>query len=221
MEMKHETRHIVAIMDLLGATKLISGCESEDVMNFISDMYEKTATDWVNVEHAPEELKQIKCVTFSDNIALGLELPLDLSDKELNDKIDAFVLYICILQCCSLKNPRLLFRGGIAIGDLYMDSDKNFVWGKALLEAHILEEKVAIYPRVVLSRMIDTTRLITKEVIAKDFDGEYFVDYFKKTKSKNPEWIQKTKDLIATMYMNEKDERVLQKYQWLEYYIAK
>ena len=77
-----------------------------------------------------------------------------------------------------LYRKRVVFRGGIAIGKLYMDSKMNFVWGEALVKAHVLEEKTAIYPRVVLSSQIAELNLSSSARVLKDFDGIHFVDYF-------------------------------------------
>ena len=70
-EWKKETRHIVAMLDLLGASEKIMGDKSEIVMNGISGMFKAAETTWPYVEHAPYSLHDIKCVTFSDNIALA------------------------------------------------------------------------------------------------------------------------------------------------------
>ena len=63
-----------------------------------------------------------------------------MNEEEMNIVIDNFITYISVLQGAALKKD-FLFRGGIALGQLYMDSSTNFVWGKALVEAHQLEEK--------------------------------------------------------------------------------
>ena len=53
-----------------------------------------------------------------------------------------------------------------------------------------------------------------------DSDGMYFVDYISKVKEKFPEWIEKSKKMIQEKYVEYKgDERVLQKYRWLQNYI--
>ena len=218
-EWKHETRHIVAILDLLGASEIIGGKKSEIVMNGISNMFRDAESKWPFVEHAPVVLHDIKCVTFSDNIAFALEIAEDLSGEEVNATIESFITYISVFQGASLKNG-LLFRGGIAIGKLYMDPNVNFVWGKALVDAHILEEKTAIYPRVVLSSQFEQFQLSDTTRILKDFDGIYFVDYFSKTKEKFPEWIENSKKMIQDKYVEYAGkERILQKYAWLQHYI--
>lgn len=219
IECKHETRHIVAILDLLGASEIIGSDKSETVMNGISNMFGDAETKWPYVEHAPSVLHAIKCVTFSDNIALALELSDKLSEDDLNTAIESFITYISVFQGAAMKNG-LLFRGGISIGPLYMDACTNFIWGKALVAAHILEEKTAIYPRVVLSSQFEHLRLSKTTRILRDFDGMYFVDYFSKIKEKFPDWIENNKKMIQENYVKYKGkERILQKYAWLEHYI--
>lgn len=219
MGWKHETRHIVAVLDLLGASEMIMDENSEAVMNVISNMFKAAESRWPRLEHAPVILHNIKCVSFSDNIALALELPEDLSKEEMNASIESFIAYISVFQSGLLKK-KFLFRGGIAIGQLYMNPNINFVWGKALVEAHLLEEKSAIYPRVVLSNQFLNLDLPSTTRIIKDFDGMYFVDYFSKVKEKFPKWIENSQKMIKDNYAKYAGkERVLQKYAWLQHYI--
>lgn len=218
-EWKKETRHIIAILDLLGASEMIMSDQSEIVMNGISDIFRDAESKWPYVENAPSILHAIKSVTFSDNIALALELPDELSKDDLNSAVESFITYISVFQGAAMKNG-LLFRGGIALGPLYMDSCTNFIWGKALVAAHILEEKNAIYPRVVLSSQFEQLQLSKATRILRDFDGMYFVDYFSKIKEKFPDWIENNKKMIQEKYVvYAGKERVLQKYAWFEHYI--
>lgn len=216
---KHETEHIVAILDLLGASEMIASDRSETILNVISQMFRKAASDWLYVQNAPAILHDVKCVTFSDNIAFALNLAL-LPDKE--DAIKSFIKYISVFQGAALKNG-LLFRGGISLGRLYMDTETNFVWGKALVDAHVLEEKTAIYPRVVLSRQFEKFDLSNIDRVRQDYDGIYFVDYVSTINKLYPDWIDKNKVLIEAQYASREgkpgQEKILQKYGWLRHYI--
>lgn len=205
-------------MDLLGASEIIGSDKSEIVMNGIANIFGNAELKWPFVESAPVVLRDIKCVTFLDNIAFALELAENLSDEKVSATIESFI-YISVFQGASLKSG-LLFRGGIAIGKLYMDSIVNFVWGKALVDAHALEEKTAIYPRVVLNSKFKQFELPDTTRILKDFDGIYFVDYFSKAKEKFPEWIENSKKMIQDKYVEYAGkERILAKYAWLQHYI--
>lgn len=196
---KQETRHIIAILDLLGTSEMIKDKNSEIIMNAISHIFKSAETTWPYVESAPDVLRKIKCVTFSDNIALALELPDSMSAGDVGSVTKDFITYISVFQSAALKSG-FLFRGGISIGQLYMDSSANFIWGKALVDAHILEEKTAVYPRVVLSHQLEQFELPNTTRIVKDFDGVYFVDYLSIVRTKHPEWIDKTKKIIQDAY---------------------
>lgn len=221
INMKYETEHIVAILDLLGASEMIVGEKSETVLNTVSEMFRKAASDWPRLGSAPIVLRDIKCVTFSDNIAFALDLSA-LPDKE--DAIKGFIKYISVFQGAALKGG-LLFRGGIALGPLYMDVKSNFVWGKALVDAHILEEKVAIYPRVVLSHQFNEFEPQSIPRVRQDVDGIYFVDYVSAIKKTHPDWIERNKILIEKQFAQREgtagQERILQKYGWLQQYIER
>ena len=217
---KSETRHVIAILDLLGASEMIQGNGSGEVMNYIFDSFQSAEAEWPYVKNAPSTIKDIKFVTFSDNIAMALELPDQLTGKDMKTIVEDFIRYISVFQGALSKNG-LFFRGGIAIGKLYMDPKTNFVWGEALVKAHVLEEKVAIYPRVVLSNQIAELNLSSSARVLKDFDGIHFVDYFSKIKEIYPEWIKEIKKIV-TINLNKyrENERILQKYAWLEHYLA-
>ena len=218
-EYKRETRYIVAILDLLGASEIIKGPTSEINMNHIFEIFQSAKTDWIRVEHAPFVLHDLKFVTFSDNIVMALELPEELSQEEIKTREKDFITYISVFQGASLRNM-LLFRGGITIGQLYINPTENLVWGKALVEAHLLEEKTAIYPRVVLSSQFDGADVLTIARIIKDFDGMYFVDYFSTIKEKFPEWIEYSKGRVQEKIEEYRGkERIMQKYKWLQHYI--
>lgn len=218
---RRETEHIVAILDLLGASEMIFGDSSEVVLNTIAYMFDKAGSTWPHLGNTPAVLGSIKAVTFSDNITFALELS-SLQGKEKEEAIKAFIGYITVFQGVALKS-KLYFRGGIALGRLYMNSKTNFVWGRALVEAHLLEEKSAIYPRVVLSRQFEQFDLSGFHTIRKDFDGMYFVDYVPHVMKQHPDWIEANKRLIEYQYTSRGakagQERVLQKYGWLRRYI--
>lgn len=219
VQQKQETEHIVAILDLLGASEIIMSDRSEVVLNAISEIFDKAASRWIYLGNAPTILHDIKCVTFSDNIAFALDISV-VSDKEY--AIKSFIKYISIFQGTALKNA-LIFRGGISLGQLYIDVKSNFIWGKALIDAHILEEKVAIYPRVVLSHQFEEFDISNMSQVRQDSDGMYFVDYVSLINKLYPSWIEKNKASIKKQFAKCEgkigQERILQKYSWLQHYI--
>ena len=79
----------------------------------------------------------------------------------------------------------LIVRGGIS--SKYSCITNNFILGEGIVEAHKLENDIAIYPRVVFKQSIisnDVYEIMTRhyrdndlDFISKDCDGYYFVNY--------------------------------------------
>lgn len=113
-----------------------------------------------------------------------------------------------------------------------MNPNENFLWGKALVDAHYLEERVAIYPRVVLSRQFEKKKFdLFRFPVRIDFDGIYFLDYMSATIiNLFPNWVESATGLIEQEYNKASPaeenkvwghERILQKYDWLKRYISR
>lgn len=233
MERKQETEHIVAFLDLLGASEIISGknedMKSEDVLSNISGLFRLSQEAFPQAEFVHPALKNLKYATFSDNIVFALDLSKWPSD-EIENIIPRFLLVISYFQNMAL-GYKLLFRGGVSLGPLYMDVEQNFVWGKALVDAHYLEEKVAVYPRVVLSREFEQRGYsLPKTLVNRDFDGVCFLDTMRVTIMMHPDWCENALDLVKREYEKSSPrqenvkwghERILQKYAWLQSYIEK
>lgn len=124
-----------------------------------------------------ERLKTTKKITqFSDSIVVSYRM------AEPGAVFD--MLYEIYLLQIELIQHGILVRGAIASGKLF--HDQHVLFGPALIEAAELE-KLAMYPRVILSREIlemgmfdahgdrdSTVRSLVKE----DLDGMFFIDYF-------------------------------------------
>lgn len=233
LDRRQETEHIVAFLDLLGASEIIAGKnetrKSEDVLNNIAELFSYAELGFGQVEDAQSELRNLKCATFSDNIVFALDLSKMPKDK-IAPTVKDFLITITFFQSVALEY-HLLFRGGISLGSLYMDSNENFLWGKALVDAHHLEERVAIYPRIVLSRQFEKKKFDLSQLpVCMDFDGIYFLDYMPTTIKLHPDWVENATNLIEQEYSKASPaeenkewghERILQKYDWLKRYISR
>jgi hypothetical protein len=49
-----------------------------------------------------------------------------------------------------LKN-HVLCRGGVSIGDVYFEKDRNLIFGPAIEQAYFFESKIAKYPRIIIN----------------------------------------------------------------------
>lgn len=122
-------------------------------------------------------VKTTKRVTqFSDSIVVSYRMSEPGAVFEM--LFDIYQLQILMIQ------RGLSVRGAITSGSLF--HDKALVFGPALVEAAELE-KLAIYPRVILSPdllekgMVDyhgRSDQTVKNLVKEDLDGMYYIDYF-------------------------------------------
>lgn len=96
-----------------------------------------------------------------------------------------------------LKEKSILIRGGVS--NKYCSIDKNFAVGEGLIEAYMLESKVAVFPRIVLSNdIVSNDGLISSLNIISNFI--YKVDSFLKTDSNGVTFLDYLKFNIALAY---------------------
>jgi hypothetical protein len=107
-----------------------------------------------------------------------------------------------------------MLRGGITIGQLYID--EIMVWGEALVKAYYLEDKVALYPRVILdSNVISEIKddSVLSEYIRKDFDDLTFLNYLNNCHFCG-EMLMNGFELMKEEIGGRWDEKMQQKFCW-------
>ena len=136
----------------------------------------------------------------------------------------------------------ILLRGGISIGKISMEPDTpktdDILFGPALVRSYDLENKEAIYPRIVIDSPVITQaeqhqgslwpEFVRKD---KDEDGNFFLDYlfaavtdsllFAGEKQLNPmETLQAHKASTERKIksLEEKDANIIKKLRWLVSY---
>lgn len=169
--------YIVAYFDLLGVTSRIkSDIEKQEVyMNKLYNLYIFSIDLTRKIQIKGN--KEIQFKIFSDNIIIAKRISEE-SKKKLED-------INCLLSCAAhfqeiaaSDSVGWMLRGGITIGQLFID--EVMVWGEALVKAYFLEDKVAVYPRVILDSNVvseiggDT---VLSEYMRKDFDDLIFLNY--------------------------------------------
>lgn len=118
---------------------------------------------------------------FSDNVIVGAPITRD-SYGEHGYELGMLLNSVRGYQLNMSARGRFV-RGGVARGSLYMDD--RFVTGKALVDAVNLDEKVAVFPRVVLSDgCLDAIASLREDddwywdsTLLVDSDGLTFVNY--------------------------------------------
>lgn len=167
-------QYIVAYLDILGATSRINDkSRQDDALNLLHNLY--TMILELASKNGIKKYADIKFKIFSDNIIIAKEICSN--DEKTND--DILILLNCVSNflCSSVgESVSWLIRGGITIGDFYIDD--TIVWGAALVRAYELEDKIAFYPRVVLDNsIVNALSKTNSDYLRQDTDGLYFLNY--------------------------------------------
>lgn len=189
---KSYEQRVVAFIDILGFKSIIEKTiEKNDienmariasVINAFKDIREIWNLDSGELKHYVKSSKRV--TIFSDSIVVSCEA----NDEE---EIMYTLLEIKWLVMTML-NHGLLCRGAITRGKLVHTNE--YIFGPALIEAHLLESKAALYPRIILDRGVIDAEEFEKNKISnagvrwkniqflleQDSDGMYYIDYFRK-----------------------------------------
>lgn len=214
--------YYLAYFDILGYKSFFKNDENPyDFLNVIHGVMDDIHAG-VDIAHSISSA-EIGIRAYSDNILFYIKD----EDNELQ-AMSALSYLISLTQRRLLEKYSLLIRGGITKGKFYPSNE--FVFGKGLIDVYELESKIAIYPRVILSKNIFSVETIKalehSGYISKDSDDFYFIQYMNALgKEDNYETIRKNiKTLINRncRYKNavEKEvisdrEKLISKYSWL------
>lgn len=176
MERKYH-KSIFAFIDLLASKNEILN-DDGSFLTKLGSIYDSTLRIYKKAcSHSVRD--RIKVKIFSDNIVFECEISSeDNCFVEFKD-----IAFITSIYQEELLRQNILCRGGISIGDSYLDD--TFVFGRALSEAYLLESKTAIYPRIIISKKLaNIVYPITSNsggcydyMCTPDKDGEFYVDY--------------------------------------------
>lgn len=185
------SEYYVAYFDVLGYKEAFK--KSEDISKKLVEGIEssiKTTKDLVSIFNDPSlesiaEMAKIEYKVFSDNVLIcRKKREYSLSEIDLV----YFLRLIATIQRVFCEGSRLVVRGGITKGPLYLTND--LVAGKALIDVVELEN-TAVYPRIVVDNCIlhDLKPKIQNEflnkfvetfyqdLLIKDTDGKSFLNY--------------------------------------------
>ena len=228
--------HIVLFLDILGYSSLITSCKDshaenrylDKVHSIMSNLSEYIEKRNVAVDQKSDNLHltRFKSLLFSDNI---------LFFAPYEDETDMQNLYMNLLYGLSAfliqyVKEDIFFRGGITKGNLFYDEKLHFVFGSGLVNAYLLESKVAKYPRIVIDKELKPSPILVG--IDKDEEETWYLDYlslghslicYQNKPKQNYEHflicLEEQKSAISRAYQKYKEnESVLPKYQWLAKY---
>ena len=197
------SKYCIAYLDFLGAEKSMLKKDNK----FLNDLYSVYFNALHNVAFTNVvNQKDISIKIFSDNILIAVKIEID--DPNRAAKIEKIINLAGNIYNDALRHGYLI-RGGITEGEFYKDDDNLFVYGKALIEAINLEEKIAIYPRIVVQNSVKESNL---QYFHQDRDGVWYLDSFIFTGLYN--YISYKLLLLEMLKQNSKDEKVRQKIMW-------
>ena len=219
--MSHKpTKHIIAYLDFLGTTKRIENEKDNSHLEFIINSFTEISqiiekNNKSNRTH--NYLTKLKYRSFSDNILFVISA--NESKMLLADAFDLILELVSMLCFKAIQNGKLV-RGGITIGNIYVD---NFTaYGKGLLRAINLEEDIAYYPRVLVDNSIED--YLNKEYLESsktllDSDSLRFVNIFRHAHIKNED-LQSLQEILIQLYIKEQGNiKNMAKVMWLcKYY---
>jgi len=189
---------IVAYLDLLGVKeKILNDDDSETNLAIIRQLYDEVIKFQKEKNPNLKIFQTCKFKIFSDNIVFIQELSNDPKDRiDIIEGLFRIFGVVTNFQFYAFVNHGWLLRGGIVQGPLYLDDD--IVWGKALVTSHYLEDKLALFPRVIIDEQLHQIIIKTASPIKDqlrlrmDSDGYYYVDYlnFMFQDKKDPDYMR-------------------------------
>ncbi len=187
-------RHIALLIDLLGFSDAVltsNTQQTDSLLKFVRRIATLQGRFNLDGEAPPDGgliFRSIRpeVTTFSDLLFLSFPLP------EVSAEVPPVLTQIIadmwlqeverwtgVIAVEALKIG-MLIRGGLALGALYHDQTESVTFGPALVQAHELESRDAVYPRVLLSRELrDKLSSDPKQRLLRDKDGLLHLDYFK------------------------------------------
>lgn len=227
LENKYSDR-IVLFADILGFKKVIENSinqkkNSENVAqtNKIASIF-KVFKEFKYETKSNSEGKKV--TFFSDSIVLSF--------PNSNENQDDFYKTLSDIRklCIKLLDIEILLRGGISKG--FLHHENGIVFGPALIQAHELESKNAIYPRIIIPEELINESIKTQNnnhieiikepyssIISKDIDGYYYIDYLTKKINQidndNSNHHDNLNKLI-TNGLNINNPSIKQKYKWMK-----
>ncbi|MEF9960320.1 MAG: hypothetical protein RR776_10155, partial [Niameybacter sp.] len=168
---------IVCAIDILGFSQMIvQSCQEgygDKLLREVSYLIHKNKQCII-----PNKYSQGKIKIFTDNMVVAYPIKGD-GEAELDEILENVAEYQF-----NLSLEGLFVRGGISVGDFYINED--IVFGPALLDAHHTESQIACYPRILLDQKTvarlrgyigNTDTIAQKNKILIDTDGQWFINY--------------------------------------------
>jgi len=139
-------KSFVVFLDVLGFKNMVKGKRYADIENYLN-IVKREILSLKEIDLK----KNIKSIVISDSIILSIDTVDDNSEDLII--LQNLCLFVAKIQE-KLALENIWMRGAISHGETHFDEDNNQVVGEAYIDAYLLEESKAIYPRVILDNRI-------------------------------------------------------------------
>mgnify|MGYP001262162001 CR=1 FL=1 len=226
----------VAFLDVLGFKNMVKHSDDFKLTKYFEEV-EETLREL----KGRSSKKDIGYIIISDSIILTIKKAANADDNL--EKLRQLCISVSKIQK-RLALSNIWLRGAIATGNTYFDDNNNQIVGPAYIDAYLLEEELAKYPRVILDNRIfkdlnfetgyDFIRGINKydqncdivlydwsksEMVSKHMleqDVMFFIDYFETIPSNEAEFTRIYDNIRENLFA---DTRLHSKYRWISIYL--
>jgi hypothetical protein len=229
-------QRIVAILDVLGWENAISKSTTDTILRQELGVSLHNVKTYIKFNAGLGDSKSsfgdldLQITQFSDSILISI-LPDSISENILGHALNFIV--------DSFRANGFVVRGGVTIGEII--HRKSVAYGPALIQAHMLEDTIAKYPRVILDKELASSW--GKGVAVKDRAGD-IIGYKKLWRLDQDDWfffdflqppfsmlgstipdealfkhLQRWKTFIQSKLDNHNDDlEMISKYNWMAKY---
>lgn len=217
MEDRQYTQYYVAFLDILGFKNLVNNTNypCAEIINIYDLVQDSHATFF---EGEAEDIgASVRMKIMSDSICLYIK-------TSFPNALFYLIAYCTAFQFDLLLEKGLLLRGAITSGNMYAKDD--IIFGPALTEAYLLEEKNARVPRIIIRKETldegivgidkDSLKMI-QQCTFRDDDAFYTLNYFLLLAHAEDGKVQeRVKEIIADQLDTTIDDSIRQKYLYVE-----
>lgn len=165
---------IMGIVDILGFKNFVQKEKENSVKTVIEAIRDSIMINKIAISNI------VKYAILSDTIIV-------YSENVDSDNVFYVIHALGNLQLELLRH-RFLCRGALVTAENYINND--IIVSEALIKAHLIEEKIAIYPRIIIDeeiimiikpqidsgKIINDKEYLTKDAVIRDFDGKYILN---------------------------------------------
>ncbi len=198
------SNYIIAYLDMLGATSRIRNDSDFSFLNQLNMFMEDAIEESGGGILSHKEKMFIKI--FSDNILLAIEL--EENDEQRDNKISALFNTVANIYNEILRYGYLM-RGAIVEGEFFHND--IIIYGKGLVEAVHLEEKIADVPRILVRAKVNESN--SCYYLMQDEDNEFFLNIFSFCNAFDD--VAFKFNFLKMLKKHKKDEKIKTKIMWM------